>query len=150
MILLVALPAAAQDVGTTWGALMPPILEITSIILLAALTWAAAWAKRKFGIDIEAKHRDALHSALMSGAQLAAARQLTGNAAVALILDYVRKSVPDALAKLSPNLAILTDLAEAKLQQTSADRLREALAAARAMAANGSAGRPEAEAPMTR
>ncbi|MEE2860872.1 MAG: hypothetical protein VYB46_08680 [Pseudomonadota bacterium] len=135
MFLLAALPAAAQDVGSTWGILMPPLLEITSIVLLAVLTWTAAWAKRKFGIDIEAKHRDALHSALMSGAQLAAARQLTGKAAVALILDYVRQSVPDALAKLSPDLKILTDLAEAKLQQTSTDRLREALAAARAMAA---------------
>lgn len=38
----------------------------------------------------------------MTGARLAAARQLTGPGALQLILNYVCKSVPDTLATLSP------------------------------------------------
>lgn len=117
-LLLLALPAAAQDSHATGlvAAVTPLLIDLLAIVLMAALTWAAAWGKRKFGIDIEAKHRDALHSALMTGARLAAARQLTGPGALQLIMDYVRKSVPDALAALAPSQAVLTDLADAKLQ----------------------------------
>ena len=95
----------------------PLLLELLAIVLMAALTWAAAWAKRKFGIDIEAKYRDDLHSALMTGARLAASRQLTGAAAVQLVLDYTRKSVPDALKNLAPPQSVLKELAEAKMQK---------------------------------
>ena len=119
-IVLLAIPAAAQDSAAAdlVAAVTPLLIDLLAIVLMAALTWAAAWGKRKFGIDIEAKHRDALHSALMTGARLAAARQLTGPGALQLILDYVRKSVPDALATLAPSQAVLTDLADAKLQET--------------------------------
>lgn len=118
-LVLLALPAAAQDSPATdlVTAVTPLLIELLAIVLMAALTWAAARGKRKFGIDIEAKHRDALHSALMTGARLAAARQLTGAGALQLILDYVRKSVPDALATLAPSQTVLTDLADAKLQE---------------------------------
>lgn len=69
MILLVALPTAAQNVGSTRGLLMPPLLDITSIVLLPCrLKWR--WVKRKFGIVIAVKHREALRAALMSRAQL--------------------------------------------------------------------------------
>lgn len=118
-LVLLALPAAAQDSPAAGlvAAVTPLLIDLLAIVLMAALTWAAAWGKRKFGIDIEAKHRDALHSALMTGARLAAARQLTGPGALQLITDYVRKSVPDALATLAPSQAVLTDLADAKLQE---------------------------------
>ena len=78
---------------------------------------------------------DSPGSALMTVAKLATARVLTGDAGVGPTLENTRQSVLDALAKLSPDLKILTDLAEAELQQNSTDRLQEALAAARAMAA---------------
>ena len=118
-LVLLAVPAAAQDSPAAGlvAAVTPLLIDLLAIVLMAALTWAAAWGKRKFGVDIEAKHRDALHSALMTGARLAAARQLTGLGALQLILDYVRKSVPDALASLAPSQAVLTDLADAKLQE---------------------------------
>lgn len=118
-LVMLALPAAAQDspAAGLFAAVTPLLIDLLALVLMAALTWAAAWGKRKFGIDIEAKHRDALHSALMTGARLAAARQLTGPGALQLIMDYVRKSVPDALATLAPSQAVLTDLADAKLQE---------------------------------
>lgn len=118
-LVLLAVPAAAQNSPAAGlvAAITPLLIDLLAIVLMAALTWAAAWGKRKFGIDIEAKHRDALHSALMTGARLAAARQLTGPSALQLILDYVRKSVPDALATLAPSHTVLTDLADATLQE---------------------------------
>lgn len=130
VMILFALPAAAQGLDSPGiiALLAPQILELVAILLMAMLTWAAAWAKRKFGVDIEAKHRDALHSALMTGARLAASRQLTGAAAVALVVDYARQSVPDALAKLAPPQAVLKDLAEAKVQAVVQDRLGDLLA----------------------
>ncbi|QBX34575.1 hypothetical protein E4191_07520 [Paracoccus liaowanqingii] len=125
MLLLLVMLAAAQELPGSGliAAVLPQLLEILAVLLMAALTGAAAWAKRKFGIDIEAKHRDALHSALMTGARLAAARQMTGAAATALVLDYARQSVPDALAKLSPPASVLKDLAEAKVQEVVQDKL---------------------------
>lgn len=126
-LVLLAIPAAAQDSAAAGlvAAVTPLLIDLLAIVLMAALTWAAAWGKRKFGIDIEAKHRDALHSALMTGARLAAARQLTGPGALQLILDYVRNSVPDALATLTPSQAVLTDLADAKLQEVLGTKVPE-------------------------
>ena len=118
-LVLLAVPAAAEDSPAAGlvAAVTPLLIDLLAIVLMAALTWAAAWGKRKFGVDIEAKHRDALHSALMTGARLAAARRLTGPGALQLIMDYVRKSVPDAMATLAPSQEVLTDLADAKLQE---------------------------------
>lgn len=123
-LLALSAPAFAQEVDGATGlmaAVLPYLIDILAIVLMAALTWASAWAKRKFNIDIEAKYRDGLHSALMTGARLAASRQLTGQAAIALIVDYVRKSVPDALASLKPSSGTLQDLAEAKLAEAMKD-----------------------------
>lgn len=121
--LLFALPARAQVIDGIITEATPFLMEIVSIIVLALIGWASAWAKRKFGIDIEAKHRTALHSALMSGALLAVHRQMTGDAAVRIILDFARKSVPDAIDYFKPSAAVLSDLAESKLQ----DALSQAL-----------------------
>lgn len=100
---------------TIIDAAMPHILEIFGVLLTGVITWAANTARQKWGIEIEARHRDALHSALMTGARLAAANKLTGQTAVNMVLDYVAQSVPDALAKLAPDAGVLDDLARAKL-----------------------------------
>lgn len=57
-----------------------------------------------------------MHSALLTGAQLALTHQLTGKAALDLILGYVRTSVPDAIGALKPGPSVLQNLAEAKLK----------------------------------
>ncbi|SEN91027.1 hypothetical protein SAMN04489859_102190 [Paracoccus alcaliphilus] len=94
----------------------PYLLEILGLALTGIIGWAATKAREKWGIDIAARHRDALHSALMTGAQLAVSRELTGRAALDLILGYVRSSVPDAIGALKPSAAVLQNLAEAKLK----------------------------------
>lgn len=94
----------------------PMLLNIAGAVLSLVIAWAAFTAKRKWNIEIEAKHRDALHMAFMTAARLALAKQLTGAAALQLALDYARKSVPDALDYLRPSVATQKELAESKLQ----------------------------------
>lgn len=101
---------------TIIAAAAPHILEIVSLVLAALLAWVANTARRKFGIDIEARHREALHQALMTGARLAMDRHLTGTHARELVTAYVRRSVPDALSALRPGDDLLNNLADAKLQ----------------------------------
>lgn len=134
LMILLALPAMAQEAAGTGllAAVLPQLLEILATVLSFVLIWAGARFTKRTGIEIEARHRDALHSALMSGARLAAARELTGKAAIGLIIDYVRQSVPEALSKLTPPQAVLADLAEAKLHEATNDRMAELLAEARA------------------
>uniref|UniRef100_UPI000225FB10 hypothetical protein n=1 Tax=Paracoccus sp. TRP TaxID=412597 RepID=UPI000225FB10 len=108
----------------------PHLLELVSLAITAIIGWAAAAVRRKWGIEIEARHREALHWALYSGAQLAVKNQLTGKSAVDLMLEYVRRSVPDAIGNLRPSAEVLTDLAQAKLEQVVAERGKDALAEA--------------------
>jgi len=99
------------------AAVMPHILEVTSILLASLIGWAANTVRKKWGIDIEAKYRDALHSAMMTGARLALQRGLTGQEAINQILQHVQISVPDAVIGLDARTEVLGNLAKAKLQE---------------------------------
>lgn len=98
-------------------AIAPHLLEAFGALLTLALGWLSVTAKRKFGLDIEARHREALHSALTTGARLALDGKLTGDAAVNLAIDYARASVPDAIRALVRDDGVLMRLAEAKLRE---------------------------------
>lgn len=111
-------------------ALTPVILEVTATVATVAITAASGYAMRKWGIEIQAKHRDALHSALMTGVNAALGRGLTGNAAVAAAIDYARQSVPDAIGNLKPPVQVITDLANSKLEEATKVPAGDALAAA--------------------
>ncbi|WP_193668097.1 hypothetical protein [Paracoccus kondratievae] len=100
----------------------PHLLELVSLAITAIIGWAAAAVRRKWGVEIEARHREALHWALTTAAQLAVKNQLTGKSAVDLMLEYVRRSVPDAIGSLRPSAEVLTDLAQAKLEQVVVER----------------------------
>ena len=95
-------------------ALEPYILEILGIIITAAIAFAAAQLKRWTGIEIEAKHREALHSAMMSGVE-SAMQNGPSKAADMLVEEanaYAKATVPDAISKLAPDNFILQRLAE--------------------------------------
>lgn len=130
LLIMSALPMLAQEVGGVaepgidWAALFLPFI---SSVLSLFLLYVSAWIKVRFNVDIQAQYRDGLHSALMTGARLAFSKQLTGDAAIALILDYVQRSVPDALMELKPNKTILTQLAESKLQEVASGLTKDAL-----------------------
>lgn len=101
-------------------------------VILAAVGFFAAraekWFREKTKLELEAYHREALHSALRTGAQIVLARvsgdtAAAGAARAALlreIVDYAHRSVPDAIEALGAQFDILLDLAEAKLQSEGA------------------------------
>ena len=96
---------------------MPIILQLIAAGLGTLLIWVANTAKARWGIEIEARHREALHSALMSGIRNALGGGLTGQAAINAAISYAARSVPDAIAKLDPEARVLEDLAYSKLQE---------------------------------
>ena len=97
--------------------LAPHLLELIAAVATAIIAWLAAQAKERWGLEIEARHREALHSALMTGVRHALSEGMQGRTAIArATVDYVRTSVPDALGQLKPSPEQLTNMAEATLQ----------------------------------
>ena len=96
---------------------MPIILQLIAAGLGTLLFRVANVAKERWGIEIEARHREALHSALMSGIRAALGRGLRGQDVIDASISYAGISVPDALAALNPAREVLTDLAAAKLRE---------------------------------
>lgn len=123
---------------TITATLQPMLVEYLLLLTLAGAGWLMRRLPERMRMDIEARHREALHRALDTGVGLAvAAGRRTPQAAaldmaVAEIAGYVHRSVPDALRRLAPSQAQLEQMARAKLQQhldalTGRDRLTEAL-----------------------
>ncbi|WP_313348149.1 hypothetical protein [Paracoccus sp. (in: a-proteobacteria)] len=129
-LMLVPLPAAAGALDTFIASAAPGLLEILGLALTGIIGWAASKARQKWGIEIEARQREALHSALMTGALLALKHELTGRAAIDLVLRYIKQSVPDAIGNLKPTPEVLTDLAKAKLEQAAQAKAKESGGAA--------------------
>ena len=129
-LMLVPLPAAAgalDVVGETLAPYLPTLMDLVLIPFIVAL---CVRGLKMLGLDMEAKHREALHSALTSGAQLALKHELTGKAAIDLILRYVVSSVPDAIKGLGASHEVMTDLAKAKIEQVAQAKAKEAAGAA--------------------
>lgn len=99
------------------AAVLPHLLEIVASALTALIAWAALRARAHWGIEIEARDREALHSALMSGIRWALGRGLSGQAAISAAVEYAGRSVPDALTRIRPPHDVLHDLASAKLRE---------------------------------
>ena len=96
-------------------ALLPLVFEAVSILLALLLGWLAIQLRRRYGIQIEAVHRDALHTALMSGVSRAMELGWDRRAIADEALAYAKRSVPDAIASLRAEDDLLRDLAVAKL-----------------------------------
>lgn len=114
--------------------LLPQVFDFLILGLLATIS---LMAKRWFGVTVEAKHRDALQSALANGARLL----LQPGGSIDDGVDYVLRSVPDALKRfgktspddirelLEPHILNLPTLPGAKSAQYAAkvDRLDDDL-----------------------
>lgn len=98
-------------------AILPPLLEIAAIALMAWLARVSTYAKAKWGVEIEARHREALHSAIMSGIRAAVAKGLTGQQAIDAAVDHAAASVPDAISALNPASQVMVNIATAKLKE---------------------------------
>lgn len=121
--------------------IQPILVELLLTLILAVLAWFLRLLPERFRVDIEAKHRAALHSAIDTGVGLLIDTMqkhptiAAPDMAIGTVLDYVERSVPDAIRRLGPSRAQLEDMARAKLQQQvdavlGRDRLAEALAGA--------------------
>ena len=125
-----AAPAMAQDtivpIGGLWSAVRPIIADLIGIGIAALIAYLATLLRTKFGIEIEARHREALHSAAVTGVNMALG-QLGGkvegltidvkNKIIADAMTYVIKSVPDAIKffELDQKADALRDILKAKL-----------------------------------
>lgn len=107
------------------------VLPIVSFVVTALLGWAAQRFHAWTGYQIEARHREALQSALENGVRFALQRLLASHpnanpldlvredreAVLSAAESYVRKSVPDALGHfgLDRRTQTLRDLITTKL-----------------------------------
>lgn len=91
--------------------LKPFVAEIVGLAIAAALAWLVKRFRDWTGMEIEARHREALQSALENAARLAIDKAVPGDAASvskAILthgVGYVERSVPDAVRHfdLSPD-----------------------------------------------
>lgn len=100
--------------------LIPIILTALSAILTTVLVRGSGIIKERWGIEIEARHREALHSALMSGIRAALERGDDRTAAITSAINHATRSVPDAISALNPSAGVLQSIAEAKLREVAA------------------------------
>ena len=90
------------------------ILMILGLILTFIINRAAGAFTAFTGIQIEAKHRDALHSAIKTYVEssLKHGHDVGIDYLKANTLDYLKRSIPDALAALVPGDGVLDKLVE--------------------------------------
>jgi hypothetical protein len=101
--------------------LAPHLADIVGVIITALMTFIAAQVKARTGSELDARAREALHSALTTGAMLALARYgrtagVNQEAMIAEAVSYAKASVPDAIKRLGPVGSVLADLAVAKIE----------------------------------
>ncbi|WP_083595105.1 hypothetical protein [Aurantimonas sp. 22II-16-19i] len=110
---------------TFWDIIAPIYGAVIAILIPLALAYALKLLRDKTGIEIEAKDREALQSALQSAALSVLRKQ--GNAALTsmaedTIVNYVRDSVPDAVRRLGKG----TPITDAKILKLAAPKLETA------------------------
>lgn len=102
---------------TMWNTvfdILAPIISVLIAILVPAFATALVRWFQKLGLDIEAQHRDALQSALTNAALIALARG-SRNGATAAAVNYVRKSVPDAVKQFGLDDARILELVKPRI-----------------------------------
>ncbi|MDZ5448974.1 hypothetical protein [Labrys sp. ZIDIC5] len=127
-VALVAPAWAADDTTVSLGglvtALLPYFEAAVAALLTALIAWAAQAIQKWLGIQLDQSSRDALHSAAMTGVNMALSRlsqsaaNLTFDAKSAVIaqaIEWVESSVPDALKHFGLTPEQLEALIESKL-----------------------------------
>lgn len=127
LFLLTPMFAQASDGSAPSGGLLDslrPVLSIIADILIGAvIAWAAARYRAATGRDIEARHREALHSALSTGVGIAIKRlgadpsALHHSRAVDIVIDWTRQGAGDAVRYFDLDSGALRNLAAGKLGQ---------------------------------
>ena len=110
------------------GQLIAPWLEMllgaVSILITAIVGWIATQIQKRTGIEVEAKHRDALQAALTNAAGLIVAKAQGSlgdrtidvrHPVIADAITYVNRAAPDAVARFGLTPAQLAEKLVAKL-----------------------------------
>ncbi|MFE3838869.1 hypothetical protein [Pseudogemmobacter sonorensis] len=101
---------------TVFGALLPNLLDIAGVMVAILLAGLFRTLKARWGIEIEARHREALQSALMTGIAAALSRGLRREDAIeAAILHVAGVGAKDAVEFFQLEGEDLKRLAESKL-----------------------------------
>ncbi len=101
--------------------IMPLIVSLVTTVVGYYVTRATLEVRRRTGLEIDSYHREALDAAIASGIRLAMARLTDGPVDVPtaelrqIALDYVERSVPDAIAHLKATADVLADKIEGRL-----------------------------------
>jgi len=131
LFFFVSAPAFAQTevaVDSLYGIVQPYLLAVVSVIATAIVGWLAELLRRKFNLDIDAAHREALQTALTNGAGLLigkAGNAVAGkkldlkSAALAEAVNYVLQAVPDAIRHFGVTPEAVAEKLQAKLPQVS-------------------------------
>lgn len=99
------------------AAVVPALVAVIGTVATIIINRASKVAQDRWGIEIEARHREALQSALMSGIRAALSRGLSGDDAIRAAIHHAGNSVPDAITALNPASGVLKAIAEAKLRE---------------------------------
>lgn len=116
---------------TFWDIIAPIYGAVIAILVPIALAYALKLLRDKTGIEIEAKDREALQSALQNAALSVLRKQGTAaltSMAEDTIVNYVRDSVPDAVRRLGKG----TPITDAKILKLAAPKLDAAAKAGEA------------------
>lgn len=97
-----------------------------TIVSLEIKSYVKNYVKEKTGREIQARDVALMHSALTTGAQMG--RELVRRGDIsdelaelrAIAIAYARRSVPEALQRLNPDMSVLQDLATAKIAEETA------------------------------
>lgn len=102
--------------------ILPALLPVISTALGVMLLRLSSVAKERWGIEIEARLRETLHSALMTGISMAASKGLRGEAAVqAAVAHVITKGAPAAVDYFGLGLEDLAEMAGGKLHDALTD-----------------------------
>lgn len=103
-----------------WNIFLAHFGEIAATIIMGFLVKfgfaVERYLKANFNITLEQKDKDAIHSALQSGVRAALQEGLTQSAAVTFALRHAQKSVPQALERMQPTVAVLENIALSKIR----------------------------------
>ncbi len=109
-----------------YSVLQPYLLAVVSVVATAIVGWLAELLRRKFNLDIDAAHREALQTALTNGAGLLigkAGSAVAGkkldlkSVALAEAVNYVLQAVPDAVRHFGITPEAVAEKLQAKLPQ---------------------------------
>lgn len=110
--------------GPLWAFIQPYLEIVVSAVITALIALIATVMQRTFNVTLTADNRNALHSAAVSGVNMALSKLGTKvqdlqfdtkSAVVAQAIDYIETSVPDALNHFGVTPQFLEDLVESKL-----------------------------------